>query len=185
MKVLLNKNVPKLGNIGEIVEVKNGHARNYLLPHGLAVAPTEANLRAVEAAKARHVEEVAREKAELAAKAEAVRGKEVTITARANEEGHLYGSVGPAQIAAALAEENIFLDASYIVLDDAIRQLDKYDVQVRFSEEVSATIHVWVVPAHDEDHEDAGDLPAASESPAPTDSGASADDRAADADSDD
>ena len=151
MKVLLRQNVRKLGQIGDLVDVKPGYARNYLLPEGLAIAPTDANLKIVEAEKKRHLEELARMREELEAKAAVVKGKEITISARANEEGHLYGSIGPAQIEAALAAENIFIDSKYIELDHPIRQLDKYDVQIRFSPDIASTIHVWVLPSHDSD----------------------------------
>lgn len=161
MKVLLRQNVSKLGKIGDVVEVRAGYARNYLLPHGLAAEPTEGNVRAVEAAKQAYLEEVAKAHAELEARAQAVRGTEITIAARANEEGHLYGSVGPAQIAAALAAKGVFLKPQNIVLDDAIRQLDKYDVQVSFAEDVTTVIHVWIVPHHEEGDELAGGAPPA------------------------
>jgi len=160
MKVLLRRNVSKLGKIGEVVDVKPGYARNYLLPMSLAVAPTEANLKAVESEKKAYLEELAKLKAELAAKAAVVQGKEITISARANEEGLLYGSVGPAQISSALADEKIFIDAQYIVMSEPIRKLDRYDVQLRFGEEVSATIHVWVVPVRE-----AGEEAPAAEAP--------------------
>jgi large subunit ribosomal protein L9 len=160
MKVLLRKNVEKLGNIGDLVEVKPGYARNYLVPHGLAVHPTEANIKAVEAERQRRLEELARQRADLEARAESLQGKEITISSRANVEGHLYGSVGPAQIVAALAEEGIFIEQENVILDSLIRQLDKYDVTVRFSEDVSATIHVWIVPVHEGEAE-------AAEPPAP------------------
>jgi large subunit ribosomal protein L9 len=149
MKVLLRRNVLNLGKIGEVVDVKPGYARNYLLPQRLAVGPTEGNLKAVEAEKAEYLKQLARLKTELEAKAAVLQGKEVTISARANEEGHLYGSVGPAQIVAALAADNIFIEAENIVMSEPIRTLDKYDLKVRFSEEVLATIHVWVVPLRD------------------------------------
>ncbi|MCP4378714.1 MAG: 50S ribosomal protein L9 [bacterium] len=151
MKVLLRQNVRKLGQIGDLVNVKPGYARNFLLPQGLAISPTEANLKIVEAEKKRHLEELAKMRGELEAKAALIKGKEITISARANEEGHLYGSIGPAQIEAALAEEGIFIDAEYIELDHPIKALDKYDVQVRFSPEIAATIHVWILPSHDSD----------------------------------
>ena len=160
MKVLLRQNVRKLGQIGDLVDVKPGYARNYLLPEGLAIAPTDANLKIVEAEKKRHLEELAKMREELEAKAAVVKGKEITISARANEEGHLYGSIGPAQIEAALAAENIFIDAKYIELDHPIRQLDKYDVQIRFSPDIASTIHVWVLPSHDSDKTRAAELPA-------------------------
>jgi len=152
MKVLLRQNVSKLGQIGDLVDVKPGYARNYLLPQGIAIAPTDANLKIVEAEKRRHLEELARMKEELEAKAAVIKGKEITISAHANEEGHLYGSIGPAQIEAALAADNVFVDARYIELETPIRQLDKYDVQVRFAPEIVSTIHVWVVPSHDSAH---------------------------------
>lgn len=145
MKVLLRRNVAMLGKIGQVVDVRAGYARNYLLPQQLAVEPTAGNLKAVEAEKERYLQELAAMRSELEAKAQAVRGKEVTIAARANEEGRLYGSVGPAQIVAALAEQGVFIAAENIVLDSPIRQLDKYDVELLFGEDVKSMIHVWVV----------------------------------------
>jgi len=163
MKVLLRRNVLNLGKIGEVVEVKPGYGRNYLLPQRLAVEPSKANLKAVEAEKKQYLAEVAREREALALKAEAIRGKEVTITARANEEGLLYGSIGPAQIVAALAEQGVFVEPSYIILDAAIRRLDKYEVLVRLAEGITATIQVLVVPFHEvgEAAPEAGEAPKA------------------------
>ncbi len=162
MKVLLRRNVSNLGKIGEVVEVKAGYARNYLLPQRLAVQPTTANLKAVEAEKQKYLEQLARERAELQVQAQLLEGKEVTIPARANAEGHLYGSIGPAQIVAALAEMNIFVEAKTILLENAIRQLDKYDVIVQFAEDIKSTVHVWVVPLRDE----AGNVVPPDEAPA-------------------
>ncbi len=146
MKVLLRENVRKLGQIGEVVDVKPGYARNYLIPQGLAAAPTEANVRAVEAAKAKYLEELAKQREAYQQRADAIEGTEITITALANEEGHLYGSVGPAQIAAALAEEGHYVEASEVILDEPIRTLDKYEVTVELAEEITATVIIWVVP---------------------------------------
>ena len=158
MKVLLRTNIPKLGHVGEVVEVRPGYARNYLLPQLLAVEPTETNIKAIEVEKAAYLERAAQERAELDVKADALQGKEITLAARANEEGHLYGSIGPAQLAGALAEQQIFVDADNIRLDEPIRQLDKYDIEVRFAEDIKATIHVWVVPIHDEEDDGEGEL---------------------------
>jgi large subunit ribosomal protein L9 len=167
MKVLLRRNVSNLGKIGEVVEVKPGYARNYLLPQRLGVAPTKANLKVVEAEKQKYLQEVAREREALELRAVAIRDKEVTITARANEEGLLYGSIGPAQIVAALAEGGVFLEPSHIVLDAAIRRVDKYDVLVRLAEDITATVHVWIVPLREAGAEAAGETPAGSaEAPA-------------------
>ena len=164
MKVLLRKNVAYLGKIGDVVDVKPGYARNYLVPQRLAVEPTEGNLKAIEAEKQAYLEELAKERAEIEAKATLIQGKEITIAARANEEGHLYGSIGPAQISSALAEAGAFVDAEFIKLDEPIQQLDKYDVKVNFSQDVSATIHVWVLPIR-ESGEEAGSVPAVDDAP--------------------
>ena len=150
MKVLLRKNVANVGVIGDLVDVKAGHARNYLLPQGLAYQPTAANIKQVEREREKYLAELAKQRAEIEARAALVNGKEVTISARANEEGHLYGSIGPAQIVAALAEQNCFVDVDNIVLPEPIRVLDKYEVSLNFSQDVTATISVWVVPIHGE-----------------------------------
>jgi len=155
MKVLLRKNVASVGKIGDLVDVKSGYARNYLLPQGLAYQPTAANIKQVEREREKYLAELAHQQAEIVARAALVDGKEVTISARANEEGHLYGSIGPAQIVAALAEQRCFVDADNVVLPEPIRILDKYDVPLKFGEDVTATISVWVVPIHGEADETA------------------------------
>lgn len=173
MKVLLRRNISKLGKIGEVVDVRDGYARNYLLPQRLAITPSDANLRSVEAEKEKYLKELATIKADIEAKAALVAGKEITILARANEEGHLYGSIGPAQIAAVLAEENIFVEVENIAIEQPIRRLDKYDVELEFAEDVKATIHVWVVPIHDDDDDSETDeATAATETETPTDADA-------------
>ncbi len=170
MKVLLRKNVADLGKIGDLVDVKPGYGRNYLLPQGLAYKPTAANIKQVEREKEKYLAELARLRAEIEARAALVDGKEVTISARANEEGHLYGSVGPAQIVAALAEQNSFVDAENVHLPEPIRTLDKYEITLKFGEDVTASISVWVVPIHGEQDEadaaapDAGEAVAEGES---------------------
>ena len=120
----------------------------YLLPQGLAFQPSAANIRQVELEKKRYLEELAQQRAEIEARAALVDGKEITLVARANEEGHLYGSVGPAQIVAALADQGQFIEPENVALEEPIRQLDRYDVPLRFGHDVTATIQVWVVPLH-------------------------------------
>ena len=155
MNVLLRKNIPNLGNIGDVVAVKPGYARNYLLPQGLATVPTQGNLRKIEAEKATYLAELAQLNSEIEARAKLVDGKEVTITALANEEGHLYGSVGPARVVEALAKEGLSVEEENVVLDEPIRMLDKYEVSLRFGSDVTATINVWVIPARVEEEESA------------------------------
>ena len=167
MKVLLRQNVEKLGHIGDVVDVRPGYARNYLLPTGVAVKPTQANLKTVELHKQQYLEEMARQRKEIEVRAAALGGKEITIAVRANVEGHLYGSVGPAQIVAALAEEGIFVEPEEVALAEPIRQLDKYDVELDFGHDVKSTIHVWVVPSH-EDADEADEAETVAETPQDT-----------------
>jgi len=150
MRVMLRKAVPNLGTVGDVVSVKDGYARNYLIPHGLAAEPTEANLRRIEAEKQAFLEQLAKEKAAIEARAKLADGKEVTIAARANPEGHLYGSVGPAQIVEALAKENVPVEEENVLLDEPFHALDKYEVSLGFGHDVTAKISVWVVPIRDD-----------------------------------
>src|SRR4030042_807912 len=99
MKVLLCEDVSKLGFFGDVVEVAEGYARNYLLPEGLAIVPTETNLKSLSEEKAKRAEQRIREQKRLEAAAEKVRGAEAVIAARANEQGHLFGSITERDIA--------------------------------------------------------------------------------------
>jgi large subunit ribosomal protein L9 len=153
MKVLLRANVPNLGIIGDVVEVKTGYARNYLIPQRIAIEPTAGNLKRVEAEKQEYLAKLATIKAEIQARAKLVDGKEVTISARANVDGQLYGSVGPAQIVEALAKDGFSIDEDNVTMGEPIRKLDKYEVALSFGQDVKAKISVWVVPVHEEGDE--------------------------------
>lgn len=145
MKLLLTKDVARLGIVGDVVEVAAGYARNYLLPKRLATQPTEVNMRALadERAKAEERRRLAREA--LQAKAEKLADVEVTIAAPANEEGVLYGSVGPREIAEALREEGHEVDSAQVDLRTPIRHLDNVLVDVILAEEITTKVKVWVV----------------------------------------
>jgi large subunit ribosomal protein L9 len=154
MKLLLCKNVESLGIVGDIVNVSAGYARNYLLPHGVATEPTDANVRRL--AEARKIAE--RERAErrdrLEKLAEQIEGVEVTVRAKANEEGVLYGSVGAKEIVAALEDEGHYVLPDQIVLDAPIRHLDNVAVELRLAEGLRCGIKVWVVREKVEGQED-------------------------------
>ena len=147
MKLLLCKNVDKLGIVGDVVNVAAGYARNYLLPHGLATEPTDVNIRRL--AEARKIAE--RERAEqlgrLATLAEALEGVEVTIRAKANEDGVLYGSVAQKDIVSALEEEGHYIKEDQIVLPAPLRHLDNVTVELRLADDIRSSIKVWVVQA--------------------------------------
>lgn len=145
MKLLLCKNIDRLGIVGEVVNVASGYGRNYLLPRGLATQPTESNVRAL--AEARKTAELEREhaRAELAALAERIKDAEVTIRAKTNEEGVLYGSVGKREIADALANEGYFVKPEQIDLPRPIRHLDNVAVGIVLDSDLRSSIKVWVV----------------------------------------
>ena len=161
MKVLLRRDVEKLGYIGEVVEVSAGYARNYLMPQRLAMPPTKANLKALEYERksSEHARLERRERLSLLAVE--LDKSEVTISALANEQGHLFGSVGRRDIAAALAEQGYDVPRESIVLPEAIRELDKRTVEVRLAPDLVATVDVWVVP----EKEAADGEPASAEQP--------------------
>lgn len=145
MKLLLCKNVDKLGIVGDVVDVPAGYARNYLLPHDLATEPTTGNMRRLANARRMAEKELAERHERLGQLAESLKGVEVTIRAKANEDGVLYGSVGAREISAALEEENHFVKADQIVLAHPIRHLDNVTVEVRLSDDLRSAIKVWVV----------------------------------------
>lgn len=145
MELLLKQSVEHLGRIGDVVKVADGYARNYLLPRGLAVMVTKSNVADIERARAQAlVEEQARITSlkEFAAK---ITEASVTIEGRANAEGHLFGSVSAAQIAAALRGKGIPVDDKQVRLENPLKEIGVFDVTVHLHAEVTAIVKVWVV----------------------------------------
>ncbi|MCG3125415.1 MAG: 50S ribosomal protein L9 [Phycisphaerae bacterium] len=145
MQVLLLKDVRRLGHVGDIVDVKTAYARNFLLPQRMAAAPTAENIKAIESEKTRAAEERARKLREYADALARMTDVSVTIEAAANPEGTLYGSVGQREIAAALNAQGHAVLAEHVELDAPIRTLDNVMVTIRFTDELSAQVKVWVV----------------------------------------
>jgi large subunit ribosomal protein L9 len=146
MRVFLREDVPKLGKAGDLVDVSDGHARNLLLPRKLALVATPENERRVRAeAKRRAATELARIES-VKELAKALNGRSVTISARANEEQKLFGSVGPEVVAEALrAEHGASVEADCVILAEPIRELGVFDVKLRLGPEIDSEIKVWVV----------------------------------------
>ncbi|MBN2655314.1 MAG: 50S ribosomal protein L9 [Nitrospirae bacterium] len=145
MKVILKEEVKSLGNMGEIVSVKDGYARNFLVPQGLAVEANMANVKELENEKRKIQQKAAKMKAsaqELAAKISAVA---VQIKAKSGEEDKLFGSVTAMDIAEALKGKGFDVDKKKIVLDEPIKRLGEYKVDVKIFSEVSAQVSVSVV----------------------------------------
>ena len=146
MKVLLCQDVKPVGWFGDVVEVAAGYARNYLLPQHLAVVATEENVRALAKAKTGRAEQRLHERGRLEAAAAAVEGAEAVIAAVANEQGHLFGSVTPSDIAANLAEQGFEVAEGIVELAEHIKQVGNYPVELKFAEDLTATVNVVVVP---------------------------------------
>lgn len=145
MEIILKRTVENLGDAGEIVDVKPGYARNYLIPQGLALRATTSNRRRLEEER-RHslrAEERAKEKADELA--QQIEGRSLTFTVLAGEEGKLFGSVTSADIAEELEEEGVTVDRRKIVLEEPIKELGVYRVPVDLHPEVRPEVKVWVV----------------------------------------
>ena len=146
MQLLLRRDVRDLGNRGEVVEVADGYGRNYLLPRGMAVEVNPANVRQLEKERKELEVTEARRRASLEEFAGTLGKVSVTIQARANEEGHLFGSVGAVEIAAAVKEEeDIDIEPEKIVLEKPIKELGVFEVAVHLDPTVASTLKVWVV----------------------------------------
>lgn len=145
MELLLLRDVRKLGHVGDVVSVKTGYARNYLLPQRLATEPTEENIRAIESEKRRAAGERARRNERFAELAGRLKDASVSIEASANPEGTLYGSVGRKEIAEALQAQGFEVLPDHILLATPIRTLDNRNVGIEFTDEITAQVKVWVV----------------------------------------
>jgi large subunit ribosomal protein L9 len=145
MKVLLCEDISKLGWLGDVVEVNVGYARNYLLPQGLAKVATKSSIRAIAEEKAKRAEQRIRDSKRLEEAAKAVDGAEAVVAARANEQGHLFGSVNERQIAANLRAQGFGVADEVVKLPEHIKQVGTHPVTLKFSEELTATVNVVVV----------------------------------------
>lgn len=145
MKVLLCEDITRLGWLGDVVDVTEGYARNYLLPQGLAKVATEGNIRAIAEAKAERAAERLKERKRLEAAAEAVDGAEAVLAAKANEHGVLFGSVTDRMVAANLREQGFAVADEVVKLSEHIKQVGSHSVTLRFADDVTATINVVVV----------------------------------------
>jgi len=148
MEVILTQNVPHAGTTGELVKVRPGFARNYLLPSGLATFATPHNLRVVEKhrERLRQLEEAKR--SDLVNLSAQVAQRSITIEANANAEGHLYGSVSADQIAAALRADNLPIDDSMVRIEGPLKELGLYTISLNLGQDVTSEVKLWVVPTH-------------------------------------
>ena len=145
MQVILRDKIENLGNAGDVVEVKPGYGRNYLIPKGLAYEATQANVRRMEAERAAQGRKDAETLSEARERAAAIEGVSLTFHARAGQEGKLFGSITSADIADKLAEQGVQIDRRTIELDEPIKALGVTSVPVRLHPQVRPELKVWVI----------------------------------------
>ena len=146
MKVLLCEDVKKLGWLGDIVDVPEGYARNYLLPQRLAKVATEGNVKSLAQEKAKRAEQRLQERRHLEKAAQAVNGAEAVVAAKANEQGVLFGSISDSMIAANLRSQGFEVADEIVKLPEHIKELGTHEVTLKFADDVTATVRVVVVP---------------------------------------
>ncbi len=146
IELLLIQSVDHLGKPGDVVEVRPGYANNYLVPQGLATVATPHHKRMVEKHRAKLAEIEKSRLAGLRAIADLLNRQSVTIEANANDEGHLYGSVGPADIVTALKEQNFTISPDQVRLQGPLKELGLYTVKIHLHTDIESELKVWVVP---------------------------------------
>ena len=151
MKLLLRKDVDKLGKIGEVVNVAGGYARNYLLPKEFAVHVTAGGMQQIEIEKRKAEIIITEENTLLLKLAEELKDFSVTIAAKANEDGKLFGSISTQMISDILKEDGFDVSDNMIIIDEPIKQCDVYNVTVSISPEIKTNIKLWVVKENEGD----------------------------------
>jgi large subunit ribosomal protein L9 len=145
MKVLLKNDVPKIGKKGELLDVKEGYARNFLIPNGLAVEATGGAMKQYEEDKKALERKKTKEKEEAQALAAKIKGTTITLRHKAGEEGRLFGSITSSEVAEALKQKGFGIDKKQVTLDEPIRLVGKHEVKIKLHTEVTASLHLEVV----------------------------------------
>ncbi|MEC7500516.1 MAG: 50S ribosomal protein L9 [Planctomycetota bacterium] len=151
IELLLIQSIDGLGSQGDVVEVKPGFAKNYLLPQGLATLATEHHKRMVEKHRARLQSIEEQRLAGLRTLAANLSEQSLTIEANANDEGHLYGSVGAAEIISALKRIEFTVTEDQVRLEGPLKELGLYTVKIHLGHDVESAVKVWIVPTVEEE----------------------------------
>ena len=148
MKLILTKDVPDLGTKGDVVDVSAGYGRNYLVPKSPAVKATQGAGRQAESMRLAREELVLRERADADALAQSLSGSRVVVAARASDEGKLFGSIGSANVAAAITKfTGIDVDRSIVMMDDPIKEIGLHEIPLRPHDDVQFMVTLDVIPA--------------------------------------
>ena len=145
MKVILLKDIETLGSAGEVVEVKNGYGRNFLIPRNEALVATAANMAQFESRRKQQETLSERDRRAAEALAKKLEAESITAQVKVGEEDRLFGSVSAQNIAELLDEKGYEIDRRAIHLEDPIRELGVYNIEVRLHPEVATAVKLWVV----------------------------------------
>ena len=145
MQVILMKNVEKLGSVGDIVNVSNGYARNYLLPRGLVAMVSPARVQEAQIRKKKEETRVEKERKDFHTLAQGLSGQEFTLKAKATDEGKLFGSISPSVITQELSKKGYTVEESAVALEENIKECGTYTVLLNFQPGVTAQIKLSVV----------------------------------------
>ncbi len=145
MKVILRKNFEQIGSIGDVVEVKDGYARNFLIPRKIAYPAVAGNIKALEEEKKQVAKKQAKEFEEAQALAAELEKVSITIPVKVGEEDKIFGSVTSQMIGDALKEKGYDLDRRKIEIDEPIKALGIYSINVKLHTDVNAVVKTWVV----------------------------------------
>jgi large subunit ribosomal protein L9 len=146
VKIILRKNVDKLGDQGEVVTVKDGYARNYLIPRGVAIRATEGTLKAMETEKKQRAFKIERERKSARDLSDSITRLTLVIKVKAGDEGKLYGTVTTQMVSDALKEKGFDVDRKHITIEPAIKQVGKHVVTAKYYSDVQGEINIDVQP---------------------------------------
>ncbi|MCA9406562.1 MAG: 50S ribosomal protein L9 [Candidatus Omnitrophica bacterium] len=144
MEVILSENVPSLGKVGDVVKVKDGYARNYLIPNKKAFTATAGNLKKIKLQQEKQKAKLAEEKGSAEKLAEQLAKVSCTVTVEVNDQEKLYGSITEADVVKALDVEGFTIDKKDVVFEKPIEELGIFEVGVQLHPEVTAKIRLWV-----------------------------------------
>ncbi|MCX5706535.1 MAG: 50S ribosomal protein L9 [Candidatus Omnitrophica bacterium] len=145
MEIILLKDVQKIGKAGSVIKAKDGFARNYLIPQGLAVIATPAGMKKLKEEQERRSLELENKKQEARVLKERLEKLSLTIAAMVGTEENLYGSITVLDIAQALKDEGLDIDKSSIIMESPIKSLGIYEIPVKLDPDVLAQVKVWIV----------------------------------------
>ena len=151
MKVILKQDIPKLGDEGEIVTVKNGYGRNYLIPQGLAKLATEGAIKEHEEMTRQASRKIAQRREEYEKLSAELEKVEVVVEVKVGEENRIFGTVTPTQVAVQLAKQGFEIDRRRIEINEEIKVLGVYTAHVRLASDISADVKVRVEPLTEEE----------------------------------